>query len=128
MRLVTPPILAGKKVLIVEDELLVALLIEEFLDQLGCSILGPCASVAKALAAAQSERFDLAVLDVNLAGEKVYPVADVLVERHIPFLFLSGYGEEAIPAGHRDWKVCTKPFKADVLATMMSAALESVPH
>jgi hypothetical protein len=69
--------------------------------------------------------FDLAVLDVNLAGEMVYPVAEVLTERHIPFLFLSGYGDEAIPPGHSNWRVCAKPFRGDDLASMMSAALES---
>ncbi|MDB5399747.1 MAG: hypothetical protein QOF70_2748 [Acetobacteraceae bacterium] len=122
---ITPPVLIGKRVLIVEDELLVALLIEDFLAELGCSILGPCGSVAKALDAARTETFDLAVLDVNLGGEKVYPVAEVLAERHIPFLFLSGYGDEAIPPGHSDWRVCAKPFKGNDLAIMMSAALEA---
>jgi CheY-like chemotaxis protein len=121
----TPPALVGKRILIVEDELLVALLIEDLLDELGCSTLGPCGSVAKALDAARSEAFDLAVLDVNLAGEKVYPVVEVLAERGIPFLFLSGYGDEAIPPGHREWKVCAKPFRGADLATMMSAALEA---
>ncbi|MEA2773389.1 MAG: hypothetical protein QOD93_6351, partial [Acetobacteraceae bacterium] len=75
--------------------------------------------------AARTETFDLAVLDVNLGGEKVYPVAEVLAERHIPFLFLSGYGDEAIPPGHSDWRVCAKPFKGNDLAIMMSAALEA---
>jgi DNA-binding response OmpR family regulator len=125
MMIVTPPVLVGKRVLIVEDELLVALLIEDFLVELGCSPLGPCGSLANALTAARTEEFDLAVLDVNLAGEQVYPVAEVLVERQIPFLFLSGYGDEAIPADHREWKVCAKPFRGDDLATMMSAVLES---
>jgi DNA-binding response OmpR family regulator len=122
---ITPPVLIGKRVLIVEDELLVALLIEDFLAELGCSVLGPCGSVAKALDAARTETFDLAVLDVNLGGEKVYPVAEVLAERHIPFLFLSGYGDEAIPPGRSDWRVCAKPFKGNDLAIMMSAALEA---
>ncbi|MGD0109690.1 MAG: response regulator [Rhodopila sp.] len=122
---VTPPILVGKRVLIVEDELLVALMIEDFLAEFGCSTLGPCGSVSKALDAARTEMFDLAVLDVNLAGEMVYPVAEVLAARHIPFLFLSGYGDQAIPADHRDWKVCPKPFRGDVLASMMSSALET---
>jgi CheY-like chemotaxis protein len=118
-------VLAGKRVLIVEDELLVALLIEDVLVDLGCSTLGPCGSVATALDAARTEPFDLAVLDVNLGGEMVYPVAEVLAQRHIPFLFLSGYGDGAIPAGHCDWKVCAKPFTADDLANKMSAALEA---
>jgi DNA-binding response OmpR family regulator len=123
-----PSALAGKRVLIVEDEMLVALLIEDFMVELGCSTVGPCGSVAMALDTIQTETFDLAVLDVNLAGEMVYPVADILTEKHIPFLFLSGYGDEAIPPGHSDWRVCAKPFKGDELATMMSAALEASAH
>ncbi len=95
--------LVGKRVLIVEDEMLVALMIEEFLLELGCRTVGPCGNVANAVQAAQTETLDLAVLDVNLAGEKVYPVADVLVARQIPFLFVSGYGDGAIPADHGSW-------------------------
>jgi DNA-binding response OmpR family regulator len=125
MMTVAPRVLVGKRVLIVEDEMLVALLIEDFLIDFGCSTLGPCGSLANALVAARNEMFDLAVLDVNLAGEMVYPVVEALEERHIPFLFLSGYGDEAIPAGHGEWKVCAKPFRGDDLATMMSAVLEA---
>jgi CheY-like chemotaxis protein len=125
---VTPAVLIGKRVLIVEDEMLVALMIEDVLVDCGCSTVGPCGSVALALDAARTELFDLAVLDVNLDGEMVYPVAELLAERHIPFLFLSGYGEQAIPAERGDWKVCAKPFKIADLAAMLSAALESVPH
>jgi len=125
---VAPSVLVGKRVLIVEDEMLVALLIEDFLMDLGCSTVGPCGSVEAALNAAQTEVFDLAVLDVNLDGEKVYPVAELLTERQIPFLFLSGYGNEAIPPGRSQWKVCAKPFKADELANMLSAALQAEVH
>lgn len=115
--------LEGKRVLVVEDEMLVALLIEEMLADIGCIILGPFSTVTKALAAASTEGFDLAVLDVNVAGEKVYPVADALAARDIPFLFLSGYGDTAIPPGHPDWKVCNKPFKVQELTDMLSALL-----
>ena len=89
--------LQGKRVLVVEDEMLVALLIEDLLTDLGCIVLGPFNTVAKALRAALMEGFDLALLDVNVAGEKIFPVADALAARHIPFLLMSGYGENAIP-------------------------------
>lgn len=115
--------LAGKRVLIVEDELLVALMIEDFLEEFGCTVIGPCSSVEAALLAVRTEAPDLALLDVNLSGERVYPVAEALAERRIPFLFLSGYGEEAIPPGHSDWKVCAKPFRGADLAGMLCAAL-----
>jgi DNA-binding response OmpR family regulator len=81
--------------------------------------------VADALQAVRDRRFDLAVLDVNLGGERVYPVAAALDAMRIPFLFVSGYGEEAIPPGRYDWKVCSKPFRADDLAATMSAVLNS---
>lgn len=126
--MIMPEVLVGKRVLIVEDEMLVAILIEDFLADLGCTTVGPCGSVAIALDAARTEVFDLAVLDVNLGGEMVYPVAELLAERHIPFLFLSGYGDDAIPADHRDWRVCAKPFRGDDLACMLSAALGSPAH
>lgn len=115
--------LDGKRVLVVEDELLVAMLIEDMLADIGCSILGPFNSVDKALNAALTEGFDLALLDVNIAGQMVYPVADVLTERQIPFLFLSGYGESAIPPDHPNWKVCCKPFRSRDLTEMLSATL-----
>ena len=75
----TKRILDGKRVLIVEDEMLIALLIEDVLEEFGCTTLGPCGTVRKAMDMAQSESFDLALLDVNLNGEKVYPVAEFLV-------------------------------------------------
>jgi DNA-binding response OmpR family regulator len=111
--------LVGKRVLIVEDEALVAFLLEASLEEFGCIPVGPCFSVAKALEAVGTETFDLAVLDVNLNGEKVYPVAYALAERHIPFLFVSGYGIDAIPPGRSGWKVCVKPFKIPELAAML---------
>ena len=71
----------------------------------------------------EPRRFDLAILDVNLAGEMAYPVADLLAERNIPFLLLSGYGTEAIPSDHPEWKVCAKPFKGEELVKMLLAVL-----
>jgi CheY-like chemotaxis protein len=119
----SPPELAGKRVLIVEDELLVALLIEDFLEDFGCTAVGPCGSVAKALDMIERETLDMAVLDVNLSGEMVYPVADMLEARHIPFLFLSGYGDEVLQPGRPGWRVCAKPFTGNDLADMMAEAL-----
>jgi CheY-like chemotaxis protein len=122
------PLLAGKRVLIVEDETLVAMLIEGLLEECECSIVGPFSTFDKALEAARTETFDLAVLDVNLRGTMVYPVAELLSERHIPFLFVSGYGDDAIPPGHDAWRVCAKPFKGNDLVKMMSAALLAETH
>src|ERR1700710_134135 len=96
-------VLAGLRVLVVEDEMLVSLLIEDVLADQLCVIVGPYDRLGGALEAARTEAIDLAVLDVNIAGRKVYPLADVLAARHIPFLLLSGYGRNAIPIDHPDW-------------------------
>jgi CheY-like chemotaxis protein len=111
--------LSGLRVLVVEDELLVSLLIEDMLAEQECSVIGPFSRLPDALEAAQTEALDLAVLDVNIAGVKVYPVAEVLAVRGVPFLFLSGYGQNAIPKGHPDWQVCNKPFRKEELIGML---------
>ena len=118
--------LAGRRVLIVEDEILIGMMIEDILTDLGCAIAGPCGSVASALDMIETGAPDVAVLDVNLAGEKVYPVAAALLRRHIPFMFLSGYGEDAIPAEHPDWPVCPKPFRTSDLIGMLTATMLQV--
>ena len=116
-------VLAGLRVLVVEDEMLVSLLIEDMLIDHACVIVGPCATVPAAMEAAMTEAIDVALLDVNVGGSKVYPVANVLTIRRIPFLFLSGYGESAIPHDHPEWRVCSKPFREVDLIEMLSAQL-----
>jgi DNA-binding NtrC family response regulator len=119
-----PPELKSKRVLIVEDEFQVALLLEEILIEFGCIPIGPFGTVMDGLGAIENKVFDVAILDVNLNGEWVYPLAERLADRHVPFLFVSGYGDKAIPRDHTDWRVCAKPFTAADLATMLSAVLE----
>jgi DNA-binding NtrC family response regulator len=115
--------LHGHTVMVVEDELLVAMLIEETLLDEGCVVVGPFNTVATALAAARDSDMQIAVLDVNLQGERVYPVAEALEARGIPFLLLSGYGADAIPAGHPRWVACAKPFMPDDLLRALSNQL-----
>jgi len=116
-------ILTDKRVLLVEDEMLVAMLIEQVLLDEKCQIVGPFTNLSDALSAAHTETIDIAILDVNLRGERVFPVADVLISRAIPFLFLSGYGADAIPSGHPEWRVCAKPFRANVLTELVTEML-----
>jgi CheY-like chemotaxis protein len=117
--------LSGKRVLVAEDELLVAMLIEEILDQFECQLVGPFATVANALAAARNATdIDIALLDVNLRGQKIYPVAEALDERGIPFVLVSGYGKGAVPPNRPHWNVCPKPFDADDLGKMLTATLQ----
>jgi len=111
--------LAGLRVLVVEDEMLVSLLIEDTLSESDCIIVGPFDKVSNALKAAQAEQIDAAVLDVNVAGVRVYPVAEVLAARGIPFLLLSGYGQDAVPLSHPEWRACSKPFTPEDLVSKL---------
>jgi DNA-binding response OmpR family regulator len=119
-----PAPLAGLRVLVVEDEMLVSMLIEDLLADQQCEVVGPFSQVEPALKAAESERFDFALLDVNIAGTKVYPVAEAVAARQIPFLFLSGYGKDATPKDRPEWRVMSKPFKADDLVEKLIAELK----
>ncbi len=120
------PDLAGKRVLLVEDEILVTLLVEDILEEAGCIVVGPFARMAEALAAASTETMDVALLDVNVRGEPVFPVAYQLERREVPFLFLTGYGDIALPRDRPDWKAHSKPFHPshliDCLAQKIKAA------
>lgn len=116
----TEAALTGCRVLVVEDEMLVAMLVETALEEENCIVVGPYAGVGEALEAARAEPLDLAVLDINLAGELVFPVAEVLAGRGVPFLLLSGYGEVALPSNRRHWPICSKPFNMDELVSVLS--------
>jgi CheY-like chemotaxis protein len=116
--------LASKQVLVVEDELLISMLIEDVLVDAGCRVVGPFTNLSDALSAARNEAIDIALLDVNLRGEKVYPVADILTERGIPFVFLSGYGKNAIPNNRPNWRVCSKPFSPNDLTQILTERIQ----
>lgn len=98
-------------VLVVEDESLIAMLIEDHLAELGYDVAPAVSTVAEALGAIDSRKPDVALLDVNLGGTMSFPVADALRERGIPFLFLTGYGRAGIPAAYADCLVLQKPFR-----------------
>ena len=121
----TEAALAGRRVLVVEDEVLVAMLLETALEDENCTIVGPCGTVSEALEAARDEALDVALLDINLGGELVFPVAEVLAERGVPFLLLSGYGDVALPSNRRHWPICTKPFNLHDLMTVLSNLVTS---
>jgi CheY-like chemotaxis protein len=102
--------LTGHRVFLAEDEMLVSMLVEDVITGLGCEIVGPAASRAQALKLASAEEVDAALLDVNLGGEPVYPVADVLKERGIPFAFITGYGNAGIAPRFAGVPTLSKPF------------------
>lgn len=117
--------LAGKRVLIVEDEYLVALEVENTLHDAGCVVVGPFASVQEALEALEVEKVDLALLDVNVAGKLVYPVAYLLEEAGTPFLFVTGYGQAILPKNRPNWEACPKPFHPDELTERLAQKVKT---
>jgi CheY-like chemotaxis protein len=115
--------LEGLRVLVVEDEFLVATLIEDMLTSAGCVVSGPIPRLAEALDAVHGGTFDAAVLDVNLAGDRIDPVADVLSRRNVPFVFVTGYTTGGLPAVHAERPRLCKPFKMADLLDMVASVV-----
>ncbi len=115
--------LSGKRVLLVEDEAIVALMVEDMLTSLGALVVGPAATLARGLSLARSEAIDAAVLDVNLRNMRVDEIADVLRARAIPFVFATGYGAEGIRE-ERTAPVIDKPYTREKLAQALLQALQ----
>jgi len=117
---------APLSVLIVEDEPLIAMMIEDFIEMLGHQLAGSCDSVASALPRVAEGGFDVAILDVNLRDGACWPVADALKARGVPFVLASGGHVEPPPAAHADALQLAKPFTLDgiqsVLAKVPAAA------
>jgi len=117
--------LAGRSVLIVEDEMLLAMDIEELVRAAGCSVIGPVGTMVQAARKLRESPPDAAILDVNISGEQVFPVADALHEAGIPFMIVTGYAREHVPERHRDRPFLQKPYKAAVLIETLRRMLES---
>jgi len=115
------------RLLVVEDELLVSMLIEEMLIGLGVTVIGPHVRLADALAAAKVERFDGAVLDINLAGEQADPLADLLMAKGIPFVFITGYQRESLDRRYVNVPVLQKPIDAAALQGVLLSLMRSRP-
>ncbi|MBU8539834.1 response regulator [Falsiroseomonas tokyonensis] len=108
-----------RKVLVVEDEALVAMLVEDALLDAGFQVIGPAATVEEALQFLDGERPDAVVLDLNLAGETSTPVADLLASRGIPYVIATGYGASGLPPGHQHAMVLAKPYDPGELTAML---------
>jgi CheY-like chemotaxis protein len=102
---------------------LVAALLEDRLEALGCQVVGPATGVAEALALLASNTVDVAVLDVNLAGEKVFPVADALADQAVPFIFATAYGASGVVSRHSERTVLDKPYQDRVLEHALKSVL-----
>lgn len=114
---------ANQRILLVEDEYLIRMLLEDMLDDLGYAVTGAAGSVPEASALARSQDFDAAILDVNLDGQEVFPVAEILAGRGLPFVFVTGYGGGGLPEAYRSRPTLQKPFQIDELSRTLSAIL-----
>jgi CheY-like chemotaxis protein len=113
------------RILVVEDEYLIRMLLEDMLTDLGYEIAGAVGTLEEACELAGTAEFDIAILDVNLDGKEIYPVADILASRSVPFVFVSGYGENSLPELYRGRPALQKPFQAEHLQTTLEEMLKA---
>ncbi|MBV1696784.1 MAG: response regulator [Hyphomicrobiales bacterium] len=113
---------AHKRILIVEDELMIRMLLQDMLSDLGHTLAGEAGRIDEAVALAKQGEFDVAILDVNLNGQPILPVVEILVERGLPFVFATGYGQRGVPEPYRQTPTLQKPFQSDALAQAIEAA------
>lgn len=117
-------IFSGRRVLIVEDESLVAMLLETILADLGCDVVGPESNIEDGLnVASGTAPLDAALLDVNVAGQEIFPVAEALKARGVPFVFSTGYGEAGLPEHWRGNPTVQKPFTEGAIREALMTAL-----
>lgn len=117
-------VFSGVRVLVVEDEGFVALMVEDMLRDLGCEIVASVARLTEARGIAASAEIDLAVLDVNLHGQPSFPIAEILRGRGVPFIFSTGYGQSGLPLEFADRPLIAKPFSSTELRETIALAFE----
>lgn len=113
------PELAGTRVLLIEDETLVAMLLEDALAELGCKVVGPVAHIDAARHAIEHARFDCALVDIDLRGRPAYPLAELLDKRGVPFSFVTGYDARGVDREFVRWPILGKPFNARQLRAVL---------
>ena len=114
----------GAAVFLVEDEVMIRMMVADMLDELGYSVAAEAGEIGEAIRLAQSTEFDLAILDVNVNGKVISPVAEVIKARNRPFIFATGYGSAGLPEEFRDRPALQKPFQLETLARMIDATLK----
>jgi len=112
---------AGKRILVVEDDVMIRILLQDMLTDLGHTLAAEAGHIDEALALARQGEFDVAILDVNLNGHPISPVVEVLVQRGLPFVFATGYGTHGVPEPYQRVPTLQKPFQADTLAEAIAA-------
>jgi DNA-binding response OmpR family regulator len=116
-----------RSILVVEDEALLAMDLEVIVGATGSQVCGPATSIAEALRLVRECRPDAAILDLNLAGEMIFPVADVLVEAGIPFIILSGHSQESVPSRYRNRPFLSKPYNPEDLLAAIHGLFPTAP-
>jgi DNA-binding response OmpR family regulator len=109
----------GLRVFVVEDEAMIRLMVMDMLEELGCRVAAEAGDVEEAAKLARSADFDLAILDVNVKGKLITPVAELIRARRRPIIFATGYGSEGLPEEFRDFPALQKPFQQDALAALI---------
>ena len=115
----------GGSVFLVEDEVMIRMMVADMLEELGYSVAAEAGEINEAMKLAQSTEFDLAILDVNVNGKVISPVADLIRARNLPFIFATGYGSSGLPEEYRDRPALQKPFQIETLARVIDNALNS---
>src|SRR6516165_6645008 len=115
----------GGSVFLVEDEVMIRMMVADMLEELGYSIAAEAGDISEAIRLAQSTDFDLAILDVNVNGKVISPVADLIKARNRPFIFATGYGSSGLPEEYRYRPSLQKPFQIETLARVIENTLKS---
>ena len=113
----------GLRVFVVEDEAMIRMMVMDMLEELGCRVAAEAGDVEEAAKLARSADFDLAILDVNVKGKLITPVAELIRARGRPIIFATGYGSEGLPEEFRDFPALQKPFQQDALAALIDEVL-----
>lgn len=113
----------GKRVLVVDDEPMIRMLLEDMLGELGYILAAEASRIDQALEAAKTGEFDLAIIDINLSGVSISPVAEALVARGTPFVLATGYAEDEVPELYRDRPMLKKPFQIDSLERVLQSLI-----
>ena len=116
----------GGSVFLVEDEVMIRMMVADMLDELGYSVAAEAGEINEAIRLAEITEFDIAILDVNVNGKVISPVADVIQARNRPFVFATGYGAQGLPEEFRDRPTLQKPFQMETLAQVLSSTLKGV--
>jgi CheY-like chemotaxis protein len=115
----------GGSVFLVEDEVMIRMMVADMLEELGFRIAAEAGEINEAIRLAQCTEFDLAILDVNVNGKVISPVAELIAARNRPFIFATGYGSSGLPEEFRDRPALQKPFQLETLARMIDSTLKS---